>query len=315
MQTVSTPTRISQLFDDLSDILQLNWVAGHQGADNQVVLEDFEFAAKIAGHLNFSHPKRIQVIGKKEMQYLQSLSTFHAQRELERLILFRPLAVILAESLPATDFLQQLTNTYNVPLWTTPLTDARVIDMIRTRLYWRLSKIESLHGVFLDVFGVGVLLTGKSSIGKSELALELISRGHKLIADDSVDMYKVSVDTVFGRSPDLLKHYIEVRGLGIVNIRTIFGESAVRPSMRLRLIIELYPLSPATEDRLPVDDEKHWVLDTPIRKIRLPIAIGRNLAVLVETAVRKYVLELRGIQSTAEFIAQQQAMIEMNSLD
>lgn len=306
----SEPTRISELFDEIAEVLQLKWVGGQAGADKEVVLANFEFASKIAGHLNFSHPNRIQVIGKKEMQVLQSLSGFKNQRELERLLVFRPLAIILAEGLPANDFLVTLANTYDVPLWTTPLADAHVIDWIRARLYWRLSKIECLHGVFLDVFGVGVLLMGESSIGKSELALELITRGHKLIADDSVDLYLIGPGTVYGKSPDLLRHYLEVRGLGILNIQTIFGESAVRPSMRLKLIIELYPLDPLTEDRLPTDEEKQMVLDVPIRKIRLPIAIGRNLAVLVEASVRKFILETRGIRSTAEFIARQKKLIE-----
>jgi HPr kinase/phosphorylase len=184
--------------------------------------------------------------------------------------------------------------------------------MLRPYLARALAESVAVHGVFLDVLGVGVLLTGESGVGKSELALELVSRGSGLIADDVVEFYRVGPDTLEGRCPGLLKDFLEVRGLGVLNIRTIFGEAALRPRKNLKLIVHLerpgpdlmplerLPLKPGTEDMMGVE----------IRKVTIPVAAGRNLAVLTEAAVRSHVLQLRGIDSTQDFIARQAQHLE-----
>jgi HPr kinase/phosphorylase len=179
--------------------------------------------------------------------------------------------------------------------------------MLRPYLARALAESTTAHGVFLDVLGMGVMITGASGVGKSELALELISRGSGLIADDVVELYRVGPETVEGRCPALLRDFLEVRGLGVLNIRTIFGEAALRPRKNIKLVVHLerptgselpmerLPLKPGTEDVMGVD----------IVKVTIPVAAGRNLAVLTEAAVRNYVLQLRGIDSTQEFIARQ----------
>jgi HPr kinase/phosphorylase len=187
-----------------------------------------------------------------------------------------------------------------------------MVDVLRLYLSRTLAESATLHGVFLDVLEMGVLITGASAIGKSELALELISRGNGLVADDIVELYRISPDTIEGRCPAVLKDFLEVRGIGILNIRTIFGETAIRPRKLLRLIVHLEDHSHESFselDRLKVDATYQEVLGVPIRKVTIPVAAGRNLAVLVEAAVRNFVLNQRGIDSTKDFIDRQQKLM------
>ncbi len=180
------------------------------------------------------------------------------------------------------------------------------LDQLRRYLAKSLAESISLHGVLMDVLGLGVLITGDSGVGKSELALELISRGNGLVADDVVEISRIAMTTLEGRCPPMLKDFLEVRGLGVLDIRTIFGETAVRPKMNLKLIVNLQKPgqtgAPETE-RLPLHELAEDILGITVRKIVIPVAAGRNLAVLIEAAVRNYILQLRGIHTTEEFIA------------
>jgi HPr kinase/phosphorylase len=200
-----------------------------------------------------------------------------------------------------------------VALLTSSQPSPHIVDVFRIYLARVLAESTTLHGVFLDVLEMGVLITGASAIGKSELALELISRGNGLIADDIVELFRISPDTIEGRCPDVLRDFLEVRGIGVLNIRTIFGETAVRPRKLLRLIVHLEDHGTETFselDRLQVNATYQEVLSVPIRKVTIPVAAGRNLAVLVEAAVRNFVLNQRGIDSTKEFIERQQKLME-----
>jgi len=180
--------------------------------------------------------------------------------------------------------------------------------MLRPHLARALAESTTIHGVFLDVLGVGVLITGDSGVGKSELGLELISRGSGLIADDVVELYRLGPESIEGRCPALLCDFLEVRGLGVLNIRTIFGEAALRPRKNVKLIVHLE--RPSGSDlthleRLPLKPGTELLMDVQIRKVTIPVAAGRNLAVLTEAAVRSHVLQMRGIDSTREFIERQ----------
>ena len=196
----------------------------------------------------------------------------------------------------------------------TSLSAAQVIDLLRIYLGKKLAPITTVHGVFMDVLGLGVLITGESGLGKSELALELISRGHGLVADDAVELSRTAPNVVEGHCPHLLQNLLEVRGLGLLDIRTIFGETSVRRKMRLKLIVHLVRATAQDKfERLPLQDLTQDMLGLPIRKVMLQVAAGRNLAVLVEAAVRNTILKLRGIDTLGEFMERQASAILQNS--
>jgi HPr kinase/phosphorylase len=198
-----------------------------------------------------------------------------------------------------------------VPLLASPKTSAYLIDYLRIYLSKKLAPTCTMHGVFMDVLGMGVLIAGESGLGKSELGLELISRGHGLVADDVVDFARISPDAVEGRCPTLLANLLEVRGLGLLDIKAIFGETAVRRKMKLRLIVELRRQSSADMgERLPLAGTTQDVLGLPIHKVVIPVAAGRNLAVLLEAAVRNTVLKLRGIDTMRDFMERQRRAID-----
>jgi HPr kinase/phosphorylase len=222
-----------------------------------------------------------------------------------------PPAFIIAQSLDLHPHLVQVCNEHNIPLLSTPLPAAQVIDYLRVYLSKKLALRITMHGVFMDVLGVGVLITGESGLGKSELGLELISRDHGLVADDAVEFARIAPHMIEGSCPPLLQNLLEVRGLGLLDIRTIFGETAVRRKMRLKLIVHLVRRKTLEEnyERLPLHQQTQDVLGLAVRKVIIPVEAGRNLAVLLEAAVRNTILQMRGIDTLADFMErQQQAM-------
>jgi HPr kinase/phosphorylase len=201
------------------------------------------------------------------------------------------------------------------PLLTSTQPSQHAINVLRPYMQRELGEVTTLHGVFLDVLEIGVMITGDSSIGKSELALELVSRGHGLVADDVVELQQIGPETIQGRCPPMLRDFLEVRGLGVLNIRSIFGETAVRPRKTLRLIVNLeMPTNTNMErDRLSTRAGTQPILGVEVPTVTLVVAPGRNLAVLVEAAVRNHILLTRGIDSTREFIARQAAVMRDES--
>lgn len=299
---------VAQLHEVHRESLSLAWIAGRDGGG--AVRREAATSAALIGHLNLTHPNSIQVIGAHEASMLSGAG--HAEFA-EALFRAGPAAVILADGLDATPDLLAHAERTRTPLFTSPKPAARVIETLARYLSKALAEITERHGVFMDVLGLGVLITGESGVGKSELGLELISRGHGLVADDVVEISRIAVNTLEGRSPALLRDFLEVRGLGLLNIRTIFGETAVRPRMRLRLVAHLERPSPAlgeTIERLPLAEISEEILGVTVRKVVIPVAAGRNLAVLLEAAVRNHILQLRGIDSTAEFMARQKSAME-----
>ena len=303
---------IQQLYDDNRESLQLGWFAGFAGAE-RLISGDAVSAADQIGHLNLIHPGRIQVYGHQETEYYQRLSPASRARQTAELIAGEPPAFILAQGLDApADFLE-LCEKKNIPLFSTPLPAAQVVDYLRVYLSKKLAQQISMHGVFMDVLGIGVLITGESGLGKSELGLELISRGHGLVADDAVDFARIAPNTIEGRGPLLLQNLLEVRGLGLLDIKAIFGEAAVRRKMSLKLTVHLVRgTSEENYERLPIGAQFEDVLGLPIRKVIIPVAAGRNIAVLLEAAVRNTILQMRGIDTLQEFIARQRKAMDDN---
>jgi HPr kinase/phosphorylase len=200
-----------------------------------------------------------------------------------------------------------------IPLFWSPLPSVQLMWLIRHYIVKALAESTSRHGVFLDVLGVGVLITGDSGVGKSELALELITRGNGLVADDVTELYRISPDTLEGRCPELLRDFLEVRGLGVLNIRTMFGETAVRRKKSLKLIVHLHrpPGGDISQmERLPLNASHQEILGVKISTVSIPVMAGRNLAVLVEAAARNFVLQMRGIDTTQDFVVRHQQLLD-----
>ena len=293
---------VARLHDDNCEALSLAWVAGRDSPS--AVRREAAASASLIGHLNLTHPNSIQVIGAFEAGTLGSF--------VDRLFAPAPAAVIVADGVTPPQALLEAAARARTPLFTSPHPAARVIEKLSRYLAKALAEATERHGVFMDVLGLGVLITGESGVGKSELGLELISRGHGLVADDVVEISRIAANTLEGRCPPMLKDFLEVRGLGLLNIRTIFGEAALRPRKNLKLIVHLEKpagAEPQYVERLPLKPGIETIMGVDLRKVTIPVAAGRNLAVLVEAAVRNYVLQLRGIDSTQEFIARQSQQI------
>ena len=300
---------VQDLVNDNVEDISFKWVAGQSAAD-RLIPDNGMAAADLIGHLNLIHPSRIQVFGREEMDYYTRFDTRRRVHHLEELLAGGVPAILLADDLQATDDLIQNCENSHVPLLSTSVHAAELIDLLRIYLSRRLAPTTTVHGVFMDVLGLGVLITGESGLGKSELALELISRGHGLVADDAVELSRTAPHAIEGHCPELLRNMLEVRGLGLLNIRTIFGETSVRRKMKLKLIVHLVRATAQDKfERLPLQDMTQDMLGCPIRKVMLQVAAGRNLAVLVEAAVRNTILKLRGIDTLAEFMALQSAAI------
>ena len=291
--------------------LDLRWVSGRSDG-HRAVAETVAEPSDLIGHLNLIHPNRIHVFGQPELDFFLRHDPARQQGILTDLVAGHPPAVIVADSLQPPAALIESATRDRMPLIASPLSAARVIDTLRHYLGKAAAETCQMHGVLMDVLGMGVLISGESGLGKSELALELVSRGHGLVADDVVDLSRIAPHTVEGRCPPLLRNLLEVRGLGLLDIRTIFGETAVRPKMKLKLIVHLVRRSTMENEyqRLPLEALTQEVLGVPIRKVVIPVAAGRNLAVLTEAAVRSTVLQLRGFDTMGDFVERQRQMIE-----
>jgi len=303
------PTVISAeaLFEEFRPALHWEWIAGHAHPErhfDEAAVRDARSAADLVGYLNYIHPNRVQIVGKREVAYLKDAAPEVTERRISRIVTLEPPVLIVADGQVPPDRLVALCDRADIPLFVTNESAGHVIDVVRGYLGQHFAERTTRHGVFMDILGLGVLLTGESGLGKSELGLELISRGHGLVADDAVDLYRVSQTALEGRCPELLMNLLEVRGIGLLDIKAIFGETAVRRKMRLKLIVHLVRQATMDRDfeRLPYEPLSEDILEVPVRKTVIAVDAGRNLAVLVEAAVRNTILQLRGIDTYAEFI-------------
>ena len=303
-------TTIQTLIDSQQGCTDLHWIAGQEG-HGRLLRDPDTHASEQIGYMNLIHPERISVFGPRELDYYRHLDEPRRQRLHDTLLAAQPPALIISNGLEAPPELVDFCNRHHLPLLRSALTAGPLLDTLEDALTRKANDHTSLHGVLMDVLGMGVLISGDSGLGKSELALELISRGHGLVADDVVDIERVNPHTIIGRCPPLLQGLLEVRGLGLIDIRTIFGESAVRRHIPIRLIVHLVRRSTLENqyERLPLEAVTETILGVPVRKVAIPVAAGRNIAVLTETAVRSTILLLRGIDTTREFARRQQAAI------
>jgi HPr kinase/phosphorylase len=295
------------LFEEHRPVLRWEWIAGHAHPErpfDEAAVRNAQSAADLVGYLNYIHPYRVQIVGRREVAYLGQTTPEVAERRISRIVTLEPPVLIVADGEVPPDKLVAMCDRADIPLFATGESAGHVIDVMRGYLSQLFAERITRHGVFMDILGVGVLITGESGLGKSELGLELISRGHGLVADDVVDLYRVSQTALEGRCPELLCNLLEVRGIGLLDIKAIFGETAVRRKMRLKLIVHLVRKETMDREfeRLPYEPLNEDILDVPVGKTVIAVDAGRNLAVLVEAAVRNTILQLRGIDTYKEFV-------------
>lgn len=305
---------ITQLFEENREKLGLTWKSGTEGGDKKLIHETVSQTNQgLIGHLNFIHHNWIQVLSKVEADHLNQLDSKSLEGNLQRLAESGMSCIIAAGSVRIPESLSALAISTQTPILCSERSSLEIMWRLRPYLWRVLAPTDSMHGVLLDVLGMGVMITGESGVGKSELALELVSRGHGLVADDVVELNRIAPETLEGHCPEILRDFLEVRGLGMLNIRIIFGETAVRRRKNLNLIVHLKKTSSSdfnALERLPMENVNENIMGLSIRKVIIHVAAGRNLAVLVEAAVRNYVLQLRGINSTKDFLERHEQEME-----
>jgi len=309
------PPTVEELFKNHADGLTLTWVAG-QGGDRRVIL--LETGQKLAhvGYLNLIHPPQIQIVGPYELAYLDALARNVYQDLLKQIFENENLACIIVVDCPSVPpDLFHAADKYQVPLFSSQLSGENIVNYLHATIARLLAQRITMHGVFMDVLGMGVLITGESGTGKSELALELVSRGHRLIADDATEFSRIAPETISGTCPlSGMNAFLEVRGLGILNVQALFGDSAIKNDKYLRLIVHLKHMTSKglqNIDRLQGDSGVRSILGVDIPEINLPVAPGRNLAVLLESAVRNHSLKKQGYNAADEFCELQRQAIYM----
>ena len=222
--------------------------------------------------------------------------------------------IIVSHGMEVPQELIDASNESSVPVLTTSLPTTRFSSMLTNFLESRLAPSTAVHGVLVDIYGVGVLITGKSGVGKSETALELVKRGHRLVADDCVEIRQEGEDTLVGSAPQLIEHLLEIRGLGIIDIMTLFGASAIRSYKRITLVIELEIWDEKkTYDRLGLEEEKMEIINTAITKLTVPVRPGRNIAVIIEVAAMNHRLKKMGVNAAEDFAKRLNDVIEQNA--
>ena len=306
------------LFDLHVGRLALRWVAGQEGG--QRVLESVDTVARrpsLAGYLNIIYPNKVQILGTEELAWLDGLDSRQRWEVIEKIMDARPLAIAISKDQRVPEDLRQAAEETDTPLWVSPRRGHELLNHLQYLLARKLAPRVTMHGVFMEIYSIGVLITGESGSGKSELALELVTRGHRLVADDAPEFTQIAPDVLDGTCPDLLQDLLEVRGLGVLNIRQMFGDTAVKKNKYLRLIVHLtkphLEPQPSGIERITGDLSVRRVLDLDVPQITLPVMPGRNLAVLTEAAARTHILRAKGVDPAAAFMARHSHFLERSS--
>ena len=306
----------AELFEQQAERLDLRWLAGQRGADTRV-LEAVETVARrpsLAGYLNTIYPNKLQILGTEELSWLDGLDSRQRWETIQKIIGFRPLAVVISKNQDCPEDLRLAAEESDTPLWVSPRRGHELLNHLQYKLARTLAPRITLHGVLMELYSIGVLITGESGSGKSELALELVTRGHRLVADDAPEFTQIAPDVLDGTCPELLQDMLELRGLGVLNIRQMFGDTAIKRNKYLRMIIHLSKPSlearPDGMERLTGDIGSRRLLDLDVPMITLPVIAGRNLAVLAEAATRMHILRSKGVDPAAAFMARHSHFLE-----
>lgn len=272
----------------------------------QLTVEDISRPGlQIAGYMDHFEPMRLQVIGNVEASYLQKLTEQERAVTLDRLMSYKFPALLIARNIPIDPQCLKMAQKHNVTVLRTAEATSTIISSIIAYLRAKLAPKITRHGVLMEVYGEGVLLIGESGIGKSEAAVELLKRGHRLIADDAVEIRKIAENSLVGSAPDLIKNYIELRGIGIINVAKLFGVGAVKAENEINLVVNIVSWDPQQAyDRLGLEDQHIELLGVEMPMITIPIKPGRNLAVILEVAAMNNRQKKMGYNAALEFTEQ-----------
>lgn len=292
---------VAEFHEHVKEPLQLELLAGVTGLSRKLRSNRIQKPGlALAGYTAFVHRDRVQILGQTELDYLGCLSPEGRETAVQKLIGCKVACIILTKGQGPPDCLSRVCDADGTPLFRTPIRSSQCIRRVLTYLDDLLSPRCSLHGVLVDVDGVGVLLSGASGIGKSECALDLVSRGHRLVADDVVEIRRRGEDLV-GQASKLIQNLIEVRGLGVLNVSELYGVAATREHKRIELHIELTPWSAQQSfDRTGLEERERDILGVRLRSLRVPVYAGRNVAGIVEVAARNFMLVFRGHHAASE---------------
>ena len=315
---MSSDASVGTLFEALHHKLGLEWAASRRAGSRIISNPELTGSGSaLVGHLNLIHPNRVQVLGAAELRYLQRLNEGSRRDLIDQVFADTTDLIIIGENQSVPDDIRQRSEAGAVPLLRSDQPSTQLVSHLQYYLTNLFAEKIILHGVFMEVFSVGLLITGDPSVGKSELALELVARGHRLVADDAPIFARTAPDVLTGRCPDILRDFLEVRGLGVLNVRAMFGDSAIKQARNLRLILKLVPMSEEQMhriDRLHGSRATQTILGVDVPEITLPVAPGRNLAVLAEAAARNHALLLKGFDSAQLFMDRQARFMENGGL-
>lgn len=291
------------IVEDVQQALELELCAGEAGLQRTIYKSDISRPGlEMAGYFNFYPAERIQLLGKTELSFFASLPKEERIDRMERLCSDLTPAVIISHGMEVPEELMVESEKTGIPVLKTEVPTTRFSGMLTNYLEGKLAQMTTIHGVLVDVYGIGVLITGKSGVGKSETALELVKKGHRLVADDLVEIREVSKNVLIGNSPKLIEHMLEIRGVGVIDMMNLFGASAVKSDKRIVLVIDLEIWDPdKVYDRLGIDENKMKIMDTELTKLVVPVRPGRNLSVIIEVAAMDYRMKRLGINAAQEF--------------
>ncbi|ATH93405.1 HPr(Ser) kinase/phosphatase [Bacillus glycinifermentans] len=302
---------------DVMDKFKLELISGEEGINRPITMSDLSRPGlEMAGYFTYYPKERVQLLGKTEITFFEKLPEEEKKQRMLSLCTEITPAIILSRDLPIPQELIEASEQNGVPVLRSPMKTTRLSSRLTNFLESQLAPTTAIHGVLVDVYGVGVLIIGKSGVGKSETALELVKRGHRLVADDCVEIRQEDQDTLIGSAPELIEHLLEIRGLGIINVMTLFGAGAVRSFKRITLVMSLELWEQGKQyDRLGLDEEKMRIIDTDIPKLTIPVRPGRNLAVIIEVAAMNFRLKRMGLNAAEQFTNKLADVIEDGELE
>ncbi|MCY7624691.1 HPr(Ser) kinase/phosphatase [Bacillus safensis] len=302
---------------DIMEQFHLELVSGEEGINRPITISDLSRPGiEMAGYFTYYPKERVQLLGKTELSFFEQLPERERKQRMMSLCTDITPAIILSRDRDVPKELIEASNENGVPVLRSSLKTTRLSSRLTNFLESKLAPTTAIHGVLVDVYGVGVLLIGKSGVGKSETALELVKRGHRLVADDCVEIRQEDQDTLVGSAPELIEHLLEIRGLGIINVMTLFGAGAVRSYKRITIVMNLELWEQGKQyDRLGLEEEKMRIIDTDVPKLTIPVRPGRNLAVIIEVAAMNFRLKRMGHNAAEQFTSKLADVIEDNGQD